>query len=89
VAYKEVLAVSGALRQFSERHPNKEYPLIVIAKQDLGKVLGMELQPQLAGRELAVIDEVETRDGDYVDIGKPFFGGQIVPLTVKSLAFPS
>jgi ethanolamine utilization protein EutA len=89
VAYKEVLAASGALRQFSEYHPNRAHPLIVIAKQDLGKVLGMELQPQLDGRELAVIDEVETREGDYVDIGKPFFGGQIVPLTVKSLAFPS
>ena len=88
-AYKEVLAVSLALRQFNERHPNREHPLIVIARQDFGKALGMELQPQLAGRELAVIDEVETRDGDYVDIGKPFFGGQIVPLTVKSLAFPS
>ncbi|MDR0466142.1 MAG: ethanolamine ammonia-lyase reactivating factor EutA [Deltaproteobacteria bacterium] len=89
VAYKEVLAVSGALRQFHEEHPNARHPLIVIARQDLGKALGMELQPQLAGRELAVIDEVKTRDGDYVDIGKPFFGGQIVPLTVKSLAFPS
>ena len=89
VMYKEVVAVSGALRQFSEHCPNKAHPLIVIAKQDFGKVLGMELQPQLTGRELAVIDEVETRDGDYVDIGKPFFGGQIVPLTVKSLAFPS
>jgi ethanolamine utilization protein EutA len=89
VAYKNVLAASGALRQFCERHPNAAHPLIVIARQDFGKALGMELQPQLAGRELAVIDEVETRDGDYVDIGKPFFGGQIVPLTVKSLAFPS
>ncbi|MDR2696466.1 MAG: ethanolamine ammonia-lyase reactivating factor EutA [Deltaproteobacteria bacterium] len=89
VAYQDVLAVSEALRQFNARHPNKAHPLIVIAKQDLGKVLGMELQPQLADRELAVIDEVETREGDYVDIGKPFFGGQIVPLTVKSLAFPS
>ena len=49
----------------------------------------MELQPRLAGRELAVIDEVVTRDGDYVDIGKSYFGGEIVPLTIKSLAFPS
>ncbi len=89
VAYKEVVAASDALRQFNERHPQQGRPLIVIASQDLGKALGMELQPQLAGRELAVIDEVKTRDGDYVDIGKPFFGGQIVPLTVKSLAFPS
>ena len=49
----------------------------------------MELQPSLAGRPLAVIDEVETREGDYVDIGNSYFGGEIVPLTVKSLAFPS
>jgi len=89
VAYKEVIAISRALQQFNERHPNRTHPLIVIARQDLGKVLGMELQPQLAGRELAVIDEVTTRDGDYVDIGKPFFSGQLVPLTIKSLAFPS
>jgi ethanolamine utilization protein EutA len=88
-AYKEVVAVSSQLRLFSQRHPNRRHPLIVLARQNLGKALGMELQPQLPGRELAVIDEIETRDGDYVDIGKPFFGGQIVPLTVKSLAFPS
>ncbi|MDR3362215.1 MAG: ethanolamine ammonia-lyase reactivating factor EutA [Desulfovibrio sp.] len=88
-AYKGVVAVTRALQQFSERRPNRTHPLIIIAGQDIGKVLGMELQPLLAGRELAVIDEVETRDGDYVDIGKPFFGGQVVPLTVKSLAFPS
>jgi ethanolamine utilization protein EutA len=89
VAYKEVVAVSRALQQFNERHPNRIHPLSVIARQDLGKALGMELQPQLGGRELAVIDEVATRDGDYIDIGKPFFSGQIVPLTIKSLAFPS
>ena len=89
VKYNVVVAVSSALQQFNEQHPNTVHPLIVLAKQDLGKVLGMELQPQLLGRELAIIDEVETRDGDYIDIGKPFFGGQIVPLTVKSLAFPS
>lgn len=89
VRYKDVTAVSAALCRFSEHHPNPGHPFIIIARQDLGKVLGMELQPQLPNRELAVIDEVETREGDYVDIGKPLFGGQIVPLTVKSLAFPS
>jgi ethanolamine utilization protein EutA len=89
VKYRDVLAVADELRRFNERHINRKHPLIVIARQDMGKILGMELQPALAGRELAVIDEVETREGDYIDIGKPFFGGEIVPLTVKSLAFPS
>ncbi len=89
VKYRTVQAISAALKSFSERHPNPKHPLIVIARQDFGKVLGMELQPQLRNRELAVLDEVVTRDGDYVDIGKPLFGERIVPLTVKSLAFPS
>ena len=89
VSYRVVLDCSAALRQFISRHPNPENPLIVIARQDMGKVLGMELQPDIQGRDLAVIDEVETREGDYVDIGKSYFGGGIVPLTVKSLAFPS
>ena len=89
VTYKEVLAVVQALTAFNAQYPNNRHPLLVMAKQDLGKVLGMELQPVLRGRELAVIDEVDTKEGDFVDIGKPFFGGEIVPLTVKSLAFPS
>ena len=49
----------------------------------------MELQPQLGSRELAVIDEVQTREGDYLDIGLPIFDGSLLPVTIKSLAFPS
>ncbi len=88
VRYENILVICQALRVFSQQNPNPN-PLLVISRQDIGKVLGMELQPYLNGRSLAVVDEVETRDGDYVDIGKPFFGGDVVPLTVKSLAFPA
>ncbi|THF59310.1 ethanolamine ammonia-lyase reactivating factor EutA [Pseudothauera rhizosphaerae] len=89
VSYRSVLGCADALREFSGRHPNPAHPLIVVSRQDFGKALGMELQPHLRERELAVIDEVETREGDYVDIGRSYFGGGIVPLTIKSLAFPS
>lgn len=88
VAYQAIQACVETLVTFSQRYPSAQ-PLIVIAQQDLGKVLGMLLQPRLAGRTLAVIDEVVTREGDYIDIGNPLFGGEIVPITVKSLAFPS
>ena len=60
-----------------------------LCEYKLRKALGMEVQPDMQDRELAVIDEVATREGEYVDIGKSYFGGEIVPLTVKSLAFPS
>ncbi|MDR0378715.1 MAG: ethanolamine ammonia-lyase reactivating factor EutA [Candidatus Accumulibacter sp.] len=90
VAYRGVEYCAGELARFAGEHPAAEtHPLLVVARQDMGKALGMLLQPRLSGREVAVIDEVSTHEGDYIDIGKPFLGGDIVPLTIKSLAFPS
>lgn len=39
VTYKEVLAVVQALTAFNAQYPNNRHPLLVMAKQDLGKVL--------------------------------------------------
>ena len=88
--YRNIVDTSAELEHFCRNAASgNRHPLVVICPQDLGKALGMEVQPDMQDRELAVIDEVATREGDYVDIGKSYFGGEIVPLTVKSLAFPS
>nr|WP_245397208.1 ethanolamine ammonia-lyase reactivating factor EutA [Citrobacter rodentium] len=88
VRYAALLSVIDALTAFVARFPNP-HPLLVVAGQDFGKALGMLLRPQLQQLPLAVIDEVIVRAGDYIDIGTPLFGGSVVPVTVKSLAFPS
>ncbi|STW05494.1 ethanolamine utilization protein EutA [Klebsiella grimontii] len=88
VRYATLLVVIDALLAFVARFPNT-HPLLVVAEQDFGKALGMLLRPQLQQLPLAVIDEVSVRAGDYIDIGTPLFGGSVVPVTVKSLAFPS
>lgn len=88
VRYAAILNVIDALQIFVTRFPNP-HPLLVVAEQDFGKALGMLLRPQLQQLQLAVIDEVIVRAGDYIDIGTPLFGGSVVPVTVKSLAFPS
>jgi ethanolamine utilization protein EutA len=88
ITYRALQGCVEQLAAFQRLHPNP-HPLLVVASQDLGKALGMLLQPSLAGRALAVIDEVATSDGDYIDIGSPIFDGEILPVTVKSLAFPT
>ncbi|EMM5893382.1 ethanolamine ammonia-lyase reactivating factor EutA [Klebsiella michiganensis] len=88
VRYAALLVVIDALLAFVARFSNP-HPLLVVAEQDFGKALGMLLRPQLQQLPLAVIDEVSVRAGDYIDIGTPLFGGSVVPVTVKSLAFPS
>lgn len=89
VSYRSVLLCSSAIQRFMHQSDGNPYPLIVLARQDFGKALGMELQPFVGKRDLAVIDEVQTREWDYIDIGKGMFDNSVVPLTVKSLAFPS
>lgn len=88
--YRNIVATAKELAAFCrDSAPTNSHPLFVICPQDMGKALGMELHPYLAARELAVIDEVQTREGDYLDIGTPIFDGSLLPITVKSLAFPS
>jgi ethanolamine utilization protein EutA len=88
--YGNVVTTAAELVIFCRQSaPSNPHPLIVVCPQDLGKALGMELQPHMATRELAVIDEIQTREGDYLDIGLPIFNGNLLPITVKSLAFPS
>lgn len=88
VNYRTVLHLASELAQFYQNHGNQQRSALVILHNDIGKALGMELQP-LLHQPLCVIDEVATQEGDYLDIGNSYFGGEIVPLTVKSLAFPS
>lgn len=88
--YRNIVALATELASFCKLSAaGNSHPLVVICAQDLGKALGMELQPQIAARELAVIDEIQTREGDYLDIGMPIFNGNLLPITIKSLAFPS
>lgn len=89
VNYKSVSHTAQQLATYFLQHGNKRDPAIVITQNDLGKVLGMELQPLIDPQQLLVIDEVRAREGDFIDIGQSFFDGDVVPLTIKSLAFPA
>lgn len=89
VTYKAVAHAAHQLASYYMEHGNRHAPAIVVTQNDLGKVLGMELQPLINPQKLLVIDEVRAREGDFIDIGESFFGGEVVPLTIKSLAFPS
>lgn len=89
VRYQAVLECVTAIQSFIAECPNNPHPLFIVCLQDMGKVLGMLLHAEITDRALAIIDEVQTHLGDYIDIGLPFQGGEVLPITIKSLAFPS
>ena len=36
---------------------------------------------------LLTLDELDLKEGDWIDIGKPLVGNQVFPVTIKSLVF--
>lgn len=88
VTCQTVWQVALELQSFVRAFSSNSHPLVVVTAQDMGKALGMELFRLVRGRELLIVDEVRTRDGDYLDIGKGHAGQGALPITVKSLAFP-
>jgi ethanolamine utilization protein EutA len=63
------------------------FPLIVIVEADLGKVLGQSLKAIRPEAALLCIDQVQVKEGDYIDIGRSLAGGTVVPVVIKSLVF--
>lgn len=65
-------------------------PLIIVLDLDVAKSLGGILKEELLlERDVVAIDGIDVGDLDYVDIGPPVGASEALPVTVKSLMFPS
>jgi ethanolamine utilization protein EutA len=63
-------------------------PLILIFDTDIACSVGNVIRRETDLKtNLLALDELMLREGDWVDIGEPLVGGQVFPVTVKSLVF--
>ncbi|NHJ05188.1 MAG: ethanolamine ammonia lyase-activating protein [Candidatus Heimdallarchaeota archaeon] len=63
-------------------------PLILVFSDDIGNSVGnvMKRETELTSNIIS-IDELNLREGDYIDIGEPMANKQVVPVVVKTLIF--
>ena len=63
-------------------------PLILVFTDDIGNSVGnvMKRETELRNNIIS-IDELNLREGDYIDIGEPMANKQVVPVVVKTLIF--
>jgi ethanolamine utilization protein EutA len=62
-------------------------PKVVVAQQDIAKVLGQSLLRYIPGQSLICLDGIELKSGDFLDIAKPLPHEDAVPVIVKTLVF--
>ncbi|MCS7232505.1 MAG: ethanolamine ammonia-lyase reactivating factor EutA [Synergistetes bacterium] len=63
-------------------------PVVILCEDDIGKAMGVVLKDILgSGWNIVVVDEISLGEGDYVDIGKPLYGGAVIPVVMKTLVF--
>lgn len=86
----------GSLQHLADRLQSRfvrDYPnsgvMVVLCERDIAQALGQALQRRCGRRPKVIcIDQVRVEHGDFIDLGEPV-SGMIVPVVVKTLAFPS
>ncbi|MGH7887667.1 MAG: ethanolamine ammonia-lyase reactivating factor EutA, partial [Candidatus Binatia bacterium] len=65
-------------------------PLYLTLDLDIAKSLGAMLKDEFkVARDIIAIDGIEVGDLDYIDIGECLGITEVIPVTVKSLMFPT
>jgi ethanolamine utilization protein EutA len=87
LSFADIIRLAGGILKGLEKIIKLELPIIIVAEQDYGKVLGQTLKSLNPKICVICIDQIEANEGDYIDIGKPIAGGSVVPVIIKTLIF--
>ena len=65
-----------------------EFPLILIFNSDIGNSVGNVAKRETTIKsEILSLDEIALKEGDFIDIGEPIIGRNVIPVVVKTLIF--
>lgn len=92
-SFREIQHLAQGLLEGAKEVVDGRHPLILVMEADIAKALGNALTIFLERgnpkKGLICIDGIKTLSGDYIDIGEPIAGGQVVPVMIKTLIFNS
>ena len=88
--YQSVRRIAEGVAQILKDADDAKCPLYLTLDLDIAKSLGAILRDELkVSRDIIAIDGIEVGDLDYIDIGECLGITEVIPVTVKSLMFPT
>lgn len=88
--YQSMRQIAEGITEILKQADDAECPLYLTMDLDVAKSLGGILKEELkVGRDVIAVDGIEVGDLDYIDIGQSMGITEVIPVTVKSLMFPT
>jgi ethanolamine utilization protein EutA len=88
--YQSVRKLAEGIAEVLRDSEDSECPLYLTLDLDIAKSLGGILRDELKiHRDIIAVDGIEVGDLDYIDIGECLGITEVIPVTVKSLMFPT
>lgn len=86
-SYLQICALAGEIAEGLRSLTDKGEALVVAVETDMAKALGQRLAGELPGEKILCLDAIHAAQGSYMDVMAPAYGGTVVPVVVKTLAF--
>ena len=88
--YQSVRRIAEGVADILKDADDPKCPLYLTLDLDIAKSLGGMLKDEFkVSRDIIAIDGIEVGDLDYIDIGECLGITEVIPVTVKSLMFPT
>jgi ethanolamine utilization protein EutA len=88
--YQSVRRIAEGVAEILKDADDAKCPLYLTLDLDIAKSLGGMLKDEFkVARDIIAVDGIEVGDLDYIDIGECLGITEVIPVTVKSLMFPT
>lgn len=88
--YESVKRIAAGVADLLKDAEDPKCPLYLTLDIDIAKSLGGMLKDEFkVARDIIAVDGIEVGDLDYIDIGECLGITEVIPVTVKSLMFPT
>jgi len=88
--YQSVKRIAQGIAEILREADDPQCPLYLTLDLDIAKSLGGMLKDEFkVARDIIAVDGIEVGDLDYIDIGECLGITEVIPVTVKSLMFPT
>lgn len=86
-SYEQLHRLAGQILEGMRPLTDRGEALVVAVETDMAKALGQRLAGELPGGKILCLDAIHAAQGSYMDVMAPAYGGTVVPVVVKTLAF--